>query len=193
MSKIKGFLNGVMYFFLALVLFFQVLGLVGTFSSQVAAIKNSPWLIPAWITAVYLIGMAVPLCKAWKKREKLSLVPFISAVVGTVLAIVVALTLGAALKIQVAATNISLSGLQGLNGWRLFWRHYSLVAVGAITAVISFMHYKRLRDDRIREENANYKENFSFDEDDENDKDDKKSDKKEKKLSKKERKAKKKA
>lgn len=163
MTKLKKWLNIGLYCLLSLVLFFQVMGLIGTSLSDVEAIQKNTWLIPVWIAAVYLIGMAVLLCKVWKNKEKLSLVPLVSAVIGTVLALVVALTLKAALP-AVASSNVGLSGMQGLNGWRLFCRHISLVLVGAVTAVVSYVHYKQLHDERIRRENAEYQEFFTMDE-----------------------------
>lgn len=162
MNKLKKFANGVMYAALSVVLFFQVLGLIGTSLSDVTALKESKWLIPVWIGAVYLIGMGIVLCKVWKKKEKLSLVPLVLSLVGAVMALAVALTLQGALP-PVYANNVSLHGWQGLNGWRLFWRHYSLVLVAVITAIVTFVHYKTLRDDRIRQENEAYRETFRFD------------------------------
>ena len=161
-GKIKRFFNIAMYILLGIILTFQVLALIGVSMSEVTALKESKGLIPTWIGAIYLIGMSVLLCKVWKRREKLSLIPLVLGVVGAAMALIVALTLRAALPLQAAATNISLSGVQGLNGWRLFWRHYSLAIVGAVAAVVSFIHYKRLRDERVRKENEEYKETFNF-------------------------------
>ena len=186
-GKIKKFLNACMYALLALILTFQVLGLIGVSISNVTAIKESKWLIPTWIAAIYLIGMAVLLCKVWKKKERLSLIPLMLGIVGAFMAMIVALALRAALPLQVTGTNVRLGGLQGLNGWRLFWRHYSPAIVGVIAAAVSFIHHKSLRNERIRKENESYKETFNFDED--NPLLVKEEPKKEKKKSKKERKA----
>lgn len=161
MKALKKFANGAMYVALSVVLFFQVLGLIGTSLSDVTALKESKWLIPVWIGAVYLIGMGIVLCKVWKKKEKLSLIPLILSVVGAVLALLVALTLQGALP-PIYSNGVSLNGWQGLNGWRLFWRHYSLVLVAVITAIVAFIHYKVLRGDRIRRENEAYQEAFRF-------------------------------
>ena len=164
-GKIRRFLNTLMWVFLGFILSLQVLALIGVSTSNVKAIKEATGLIPTWIAAVYLIGMAILLCRVWKKKEKLSLVPMILGIVGAVLALVVALTLRAALPLIAAGTNVPISGVQGLNGWRLFWRHYTPVIIGAVTAIISFMHYKKLRDERIRKENESYQATFNFDED----------------------------
>ena len=168
--KGKKILNALMYILLAMVLFFQVLGLVaviwgpeifGTAAPQ--KLQEARGLIPSWILAVVLIVAAVVLCKVWKKKEKKSLIPMACAIVGTALAVIVALTLRAALQVQVANSNVSQSYLQGLNGWKLFWRHYSLAIVAFITAIVSFVHFKRLRSERIRGENEGYTEHFAID------------------------------
>jgi uncharacterized membrane protein YkvI len=187
-NKIKQFFNVAMYVLLGFILTLQVLALIGVSMSQVTAIKEAKGLIPSWIGAIYLIGMSVLLCKVWKKKEKLSLIPMVLGIVGAAMALVVALTLRAALPLQAASTNVSLTGVQGLNGWRLFWRHYSLAIVGALSALISFLHYKSLRNARIRKENEAYQETFNFDKDNpllaEDDKKGKKKSKKERKAEK---------
>lgn len=161
-SKVKRFFDIVMYILLGIILTFQVLALIGVSTSQVTVLKESKGLIPIWIGAIYLIGMSVLFCRVWKKKEKLSLIPLVLGAVGAVLALVVALTLRAALPLQAAGSNVSLNGIQGLNGWRLFWRHYSLAVVGAVSAIVSFIHYKSLRNERVRKENEEYKETFNF-------------------------------
>ena len=193
--KGKKILNALMYILLAMVLFFQVLGLVaviwgpeifGTAAPQ--KLQEARGLIPSWILAVVLIVAAVVLCKVWKKKEKKSLIPMACAIVGTALAVIVALTLRAALQVQVANSNVSQSYLQGLNGWKLFWRHYSLAIVAFITAIVSFVHFKRLRSERIRVENEGYTEHFAIDGDAIFGDEEEHPEKKGKKLSKKQRK-----
>ena len=193
--KGKKILNALMYILLAMVLFFQVLGLVaviwgpeifGTAAPQ--KLQEARGLIPSWILAVVLIVAAVVLCKVWKKNEKKSLIPMACAIVGTALAVIVALTLRAALQVQVANSNVSQSYLQGLNGWKLFWRHYSLAIVAFITAIVSFVHFKRLRSERIRVENEGYTEHFAIDGDAIFGDEEEQPEKKGKKLSKKQRK-----
>lgn len=164
-SKLRRFFDTLMWVTLGFILTLQVLALIGVSMSEVKAIKAAKGLIPAWIVAIYFIGMAILLCRMWKRKEKLSLVPMTLGIVGAVLALVVALTLRAALPPIAAGTNVRDGGLQGLNGWRLFWRHYTPIIVGAVTAIVSFTHYKSLRDDRIRKENEAYKETFNFDAD----------------------------
>ena len=194
-NKIKQFFNVAMYVLLGFILTVQVMALIGVTagpaifgSSAPIKLQEAKGLIPTWIGAIYLIGMSVLLCKVWKKKEKLSLVPMVLGIVGAAMALVVALTLRAALPLQVANSNVSYGGVQGLNGWRLFWRHYSLAIVGAVSALISFLHYKSLRNTRIRKENEAYQETFNFDKDNpllaEDDKKGKKKSKKERKAEK---------
>ena len=194
-NKIKQFFNVAMYILLGFILTVQVMALIGVTagpaifgSSAPIKLQEAKGLIPTWIGAIYLIGMSVLLCKVWKKKEKLSLIPMVLGIVGAAMALVVALTLRAALPLQVANSNVSYGGVQGLNGWRLFWRHYSLAIVGAVSALISFLHYKSLRNARIRKENEAYQETFNFDKDNpllaEDDKKGKKKSKKERKAEK---------
>ena len=168
--KGKKILNALMYILLIMVLFFQVLGLVAVIwgpeifdAAAPKKLQEARGLIPAWIIAVLLIGAAVVLCKVWKKKEKKSLIPMTCGIVGTALAVIVALTLRAALEMQVSGSNVSQNYLQGLNGWKLFWRHYSLAIVAFITAIVSFVHFKNLRSERIRVENEGYTEHFAID------------------------------
>ena len=79
-----------------------------------------------------------------------------------VLALLVALTLRAALPLQAADSNVSYNGLQGLNGWKLFWRHYSPIGIAVTAAAVSFVHFKRARNERLRKENEGYQEHFAM-------------------------------
>lgn len=165
MEKFKPVLRVLLYILLVVILAMQVLGMVGTALSSVTALMERPWLVPLWIVTVVIIATALVLCKVWKKNEKKSLIPVVLGIIGVGLSLVVALTLQGALPEQVAATNISKSGLQGLNAWKLFFRHYSLAVVSAVTAVVSFLHFKNLRDERIRKENESYVDHFTPDAD----------------------------
>ena len=168
--KGKKIFRGLMYILLAMILFFQVLGLIAVIwgpeifgAAAPQKLQEARLLVPAWILAVMLIYGAVVLCKLWKKQEKKSLIPMTCAIVGTALAVIVTLTLSAALEVQVANSNVSQNYLQGLTGWKLFWRHYSLAIVAFITAIVSFVHFKNLRSERIRVENEGYTEHFAID------------------------------
>ena len=165
MEKFKPILRVLLYLLLVMILAMQVLGMVGTALSSVTELTERPWLIPLWITAVCVITASLALCKTWKQNEKLSLIPVALGIVGAAMAVVVALTLQGALPEQVAATNISKSGLQGLNAWKLLVRHYSLAIVSAVTAIVGFVHFKNERDERIRKENESYVDRFTPDAD----------------------------
>ena len=165
MEKFKPILRVLLYLLLVMILAMQVLGMAGTALSSVTELTERPWLIPLWITAVCVITASLALCKTWKQNEKLSLIPVTLGIVGAAMAVVVALTLQGALPEQVAATNISKSGLQGLNAWKLLFRHYSLAIVSAVTAIVAFVHFKNERDDRVRKENESYVDRFTPDAD----------------------------
>ena len=165
MQKFLRVLKIAAYPLLALVLFFQALGIVGVKLSYVDELQAATWLIPVWIAAIVISLATLLLYKMGCRSEKWALLPCFVGVIGAVLALMVTLTLQAALPLQVAATNISKSGLQGLDAFKLITRHYSLMAVGLIPAVLSVIRYKDLRDTRIREENARYVDRFTPDAD----------------------------
>lgn len=162
MKTFKKVAKIAMYVLLAWIALMQVLAIVGVAISHVNALKETPWLIPVWCVACALLVGAVVLCHLFKNKEKWPLLPMMLGLWGALLATLVALTLQGALPEQVAATTVSLSGIQGLNPWKLFWRHYSLAIVGVVTAVVSFLNHKRVRDQRIRKENDAYTEHFDF-------------------------------
>lgn len=170
MSKGKKILNIVLYVFLALVLFYQILGLISVIwgsaifgAALPAKLQEAKGLIPTWIATTILVFGAVVLGKVWKNKEKQSLIPMVMGIVGAALALIVALTLRAALPLQAANSNVSTNGMQGLSDWKLFWRHYSVVGVGLVAAVVSFLHFKTARNERIRKENESYQEHFVLD------------------------------
>lgn len=170
MSKGKKILNIVLYVFLALVLFYQILGLISVIwgsaifgAALPTKLQEAKGLIPTWIATTILVFGAVVLGKVWKNKEKQSLIPMVMGIVGAALALIVALTLRAALPLQAANSNVSTNGMQGLSDWKLFWRHYSVVGVGLVAAVVSFLHFKSVRNERIRKENESYQEHFVLD------------------------------
>ena len=170
MSKGKKILNVITYTFLGMVLFYQIMGLFSIIggpailgASMPTKLREARGFIPSWILMTLLVSGAVVLCKVWKKKEKASLIPMVMGLVGAVLALLVALTLRAALPLQIANSNVSYNGLQGLSNWKLFWRHLTPIGVGVVTAVISFMHFKAARDQRIHIQNETYTEAFNLD------------------------------
>lgn len=154
----------VLYILLVLILFYQVMGLWGVATSDVKALKEATWLIPVWVMMVVLILAGLILYKVWKDKEYLPLITLGVSIVGAGLALIVALTLQAALPLQVAATTISQSGMQGLDGWKLMTRHYSPAVVGVVVAVLSFIQHKQAAEARVLKENDAYEEQFAGEE-----------------------------
>lgn len=172
MEKWKKIGRVALYAFLALVLFYQIMALIAVIGGPALfhaalpeKLREAKGLVPTWIAMLGLIGGAIILCKVWEKKEKKSLIPMVMGIVGAALALIVALTLRAALPLQAANSNVSYNGLQGLSGWKLFWRHYSPIGIGVVTAVVSFVHFKRVRNERIRQENESYEDHFLTDSD----------------------------
>lgn len=170
MSKGKKILNIAIYVYMAMLLWFQIMGIVAVaygpaiFGTGLpAALRDAKWFVPTWIFTTVLIYGAFVLCKVWKNKEKKSLIPMMMSLAAIAPALIIALTLRAALPLQAALNNVSTDAAQGLSGWQLFWRHYSVVMVGVIIAVVSFLHFKSQRDERIRKENEGYQEHFVLD------------------------------
>lgn len=150
-----------LYPLLALVLFYQVMGMWGVAVSKVTELQEATWLIPVWVVMIVLLTCALLLCALGKKSERMPLIAMILALLGAVLALAIALTLQAALPLQVSASNVSSTGEQGLDAWKLITRHYSPVAIGVITAIVGFVRFKQNRDERIRKDESGYEEQFS--------------------------------
>ncbi len=172
MSKGKKFLSILLYVFLAAVLFNQVMGLISVIAGPAilgvtapAKLQEAKGLIPTWIIMVLMVSGSVVLSKMWKQQEKKLLIPLILGLAGGVLALLVALTLRAALPLQIADTNVSQSGLQGLSGWKLFWRHLTPIGIGIGSAIVSFIHFRKLRSERISREDESYQDNFALEAD----------------------------
>ena len=169
MRKGKKFLNILLYIFLTLVLFYQVMGLISVTAgpailgaSAPAKLQAAKGLIPSWILMTIAVGLSVVLTKVWRDQEKKLLIPMILGLTGAVLALLVALTLRAALPLQIADTTVSQTGVQGLSGWKLFWRHLTPIGIGIGSAIVSFCHWRKLRSERILKEDESYQENFAL-------------------------------
>ena len=152
------------YPLMALLLFYQVMGIIGVSISTVEALVEATWLVPVWIVMIVLIALPLILYPWWKKKEILPLVMMGLSLVGAVLALVIALTLQAALPLVVSGTSISATGEQGLDAIKLITRHYSPMVVGVVMAVIAFLHFKQNRDIRVREEEDSYTSQFADEE-----------------------------
>ncbi len=140
---------------------FQGLALYGTVIGARDVVADKPWLIPMWIGALVLVPTAVILCAIGKKKESLSLVTAILALVGALLGLAVALALKEALPIQ-AGNNVSINYEQGLDAWKLTYRHLSSVAAGVLVAICGFVNHSIHRAERIRLENENYVDQYEL-------------------------------
>ena len=172
MEKGKKFLKVLLYAYLIWTLILQIGGILNALIGHCITGQTVPetlkakGFIPFWVITTMLVTAAVILCKVWKNKEKLSIWPMVLGLIGAAFALLVALRLRAALPLQIADSNVSRDGLQGLNGWALFWRHYAVSLISLITAIVSFLHFKSLRSARISKENAGYTEHFNFEDTD---------------------------
>lgn len=152
------------YPLMALLLFYQVMGIIGVTISTVPALVKATWLVPTWIVMIVLIALPLIFYWWWKEKETLSLVMMGMNLVGALLALLIALTLQAALPLVVSGTSISATGEQGLDAIKLITRHYSPMVVGVVMAVIAFLRFKQNRDSRVREEESSYTAQFADEE-----------------------------
>lgn len=192
MSKGKKFLLIATYLLLAMILFFQIIGLLSVITRPNAlpiALRERKGIVPTWVASLVLTITAFILYKAGKSKEKLLLWTMIIAIVAAVLNMVVSLALRAAFPLQAAASNVSRNGVMGLDGWRLFWRHYSVSIVGVVVAILSFINRKAIRSQRLRAEDEGYQAAFTLGEDPLFADEETEADTRNKKLSKKQRKA----
>ena len=153
-----------LYPLMALLLFYQVMGIIGVTISTVPALVEATWLVPTWIVMIVLIALPLILYPWWKKKETLPLVMMGLSLVGALLALLIALTLQAALPLVVSGTSISATGEQGLDAIKLITRHYSPMVVGLVMAVIAFLRFKQNRDIRVSEEESSYTAQFADEE-----------------------------
>ena len=153
-----------LYPLMALLLFYQVMGIIGVTISTVKALVEATWLVPTWIVMIVLIALPLILYPWWKKQEILPLAMMGMSLVGAILALVIALTLQAALPVVVSSTSISATGEQGLDAIKLITRHYSPLVVGVVMAVIAFLRFKQNRDIRVSEEEDSYTSQFADEE-----------------------------
>lgn len=163
MAALKTIGKIVAWILLGIVLFNQAMGIFAlAFGEELvgatppAEIRKATWLVPLWLFTTLLIVLAIILCAVWKKKEHLSLIPMGLGIIGAVLALVIALTFYAPYDMV-----LNRDGELAQTDWDWFWRHLSLVFVSLITAVISFIRFKTLRDARIRKENNAYEDQFA--------------------------------
>ena len=135
--------------------FFQCLAIYSLSIGGTDIIEENGWLIPVWITALVMLPLAAVANTVFKNNEKWTLLPIALGLIGALLALLVALTLRDELPVQ-AGNNVSLNNEQGLDGWKLTYRHMSSVFAGGLTAIAAGMHRIACRADRIRMENEQY-------------------------------------
>lgn len=162
MNRFVKITFGIAVALLVLATLFQGLALYGTLTGAPDVIEENPWLIPVWVAGLVLIPAAAILCAAGKKGEKRSLAAGIVAIVGALLALVAALALREALPTQVADTNVSLNYEQGLDAWKLTYRHLSSVAAGVLVAICAFVNHWVNREERLRLENERYVDQYEL-------------------------------
>ena len=121
-------------------------------------VAGNEWLLPAWGAAMAAVAVGICLCILLKKRENANHIPFILALVGGVLALIVALELKSALPVKVGTQYNN----QGITVWRLIWRHLTPVAAGLLTAVAARLTRAANRAARIQAENDAYKEHYNL-------------------------------
>lgn len=142
-------------FLLVISTFFQCLAIYSVSIGATDILEENGWLIPVWVTALVLLPLAAIANTVFKKNEKWTALPIALGLIGAALALLVALTLRDELPVQ-AGSNVSLNNEQGLNGWKLTYRHMSSVFAGVLTAIAAGMHRIACRNDRIRRENEQY-------------------------------------
>jgi len=125
---------------------------------SIFAIEGNEWMMPTWDVALGAVAIGISLCMAFKKRENANWIPLILAVVGAVVALVVALELKSALPAKVGTAY----DVQGLTAWRLIWRHLSPVAAGVLAAIAAWLNRAASREERIWAENEAYKEHYDL-------------------------------
>lgn len=162
MNTLKKIGKIVAYILLAVILFQQAMGIFAlAYGEEITGyappeeIRNAAWLVPLWLVTTLLIVVTMILCALWKKKEKLSLIPMVTGLVGAVLALVIALTFYGPYDMV-----LNRNGELAQSDWDWFWRHLSLVLVSLIAAVFSFLRFKSLRDARVRQEENAYEEQF---------------------------------
>ena len=161
MNRFVKITYGIAVAVLVFAILLQGLALYGTLVGARDIVEKTPWLIPLWVVSLMLIPTGTILCALGKKREKLSLVSAIIAIVGAVLGLIVALELRDALPTQVG-NNVSINFEQGLDSWKLTYRHLSSVFAGVLVAICGFVNSSINRQERIRLENEQYVDQYEL-------------------------------
>ena len=114
---------------------------------------ENDWLIPLWIAALVLVPAGAVLTAVFKEKGAWLTVPLAVAAVGTVLSLIVALTLKNGLPVSMNSVGDEV----GLTTWKLVYRHLSSVFAGVLVLIAAAVHWLACREERIRWENEGYK------------------------------------
>lgn len=134
---------------------FQSLAIYGVSQGAADVLAEHGWLMPVWIAALVLLPIAAVINPIVKEKEKAPFLPLALALMGALLALIVALTLRDALPVKVGS-DVSINNEQGLDSWKLTYRHLSSVFAGVLIAIAAGINHIASRNDRIRTENEQY-------------------------------------
>ncbi len=144
--------------------FFQFVGIAGTTDLFGIFGKTTEInFLSLWILSAVLLPVAAVLCGIFSKKEKWPFLPMALALVGAGLALIVVFSMGTVDGYQERFEAVSMFGNSGLTGFRLLYRHGLPVLVGVMLAVVCFFNHKNAQADRIRQEEAAYKEHYLLD------------------------------
>ena len=146
---------------LAVVLMVISTAFQGLALASVTIIEDTPakvftendWLIPLWMVALVLVPAGAVLTAVFKEKGAWLTVPLVVTAVGTVLSLIVALTLKNGLPVSMN----SIGDEVGLTTWKLLYRHLSSVFAGVLVLVSAAVHWLACREEHIRWENEGYK------------------------------------
>ena len=151
--------TGVILYVIAL--FFQSLAIWAMTKGATDVLEETTWLLPCWIVSLALIPIAAVLNVILKKKENWPLLALVAAAAGTVLALMVALALKDALPVK-AGNSVSIGYEQGLDTWKLIYRHLSSVFAGGLLMIAAAINHGVSRNDRIRLENEQYVDRYDL-------------------------------
>ena len=114
---------------------------------------ENDWLIPLWIAALVLVPVGAVLTAVFKEKHSLLVIPLAVTAVGTVLSLIVALTLRDGLPVLMNSAGMEV----GLTTWKLVYRHLSSVFAGGLVVASAVTHWIACYEERIRWENEGYK------------------------------------
>lgn len=152
MRKVSKIFHIVIGILLAISTAFQLLALFGgvLLNKYNDFTTEMPWLVPMWCGMLALLIAAFVLVLTRGKKHPWPPIIFVGALVGTVCALIVALALRDALPDHFSATG----GSQGLNSWKLLYRHMSSAIVGGCITIEAGIKWIRCRNERQRLEAA---------------------------------------